>query len=117
MEVKVNGTTYYIELEQLAVSLRTEIPASRAHLEDAAYDMFCIPYSDTLQLYDGSTTFTCNKNVALTMATAIGANLGSGNVYDIQLLPYCPCREAISKSASPSTVLDISGVSHSLIRF
>ena len=77
--------------------------------------MFCIPYSDSLKLDDGTDTFTCSKSVALTMATAIGAKTGAGNIYDIQLLPYCPCREAIMKSSNPSDTLDISGISHDVI--
>ena len=113
------GQLYYIELDQLAVSLKFTIPDAdhRSHLEDAPYDMFCIPYSDSLQLYDGTDTFTCNKAVALSMATAIAPNLGSGEVYDVQLVPYCPCREAVVNSTVPDQVLDISGVSHSPIRF
>ena len=78
--------------------------------------MFCIPYSDSLKLNDGTDTFTCNKNVALTMATAIGAKTGTNNLYDIQLLPYCPCREAVLKSANPSDTINLSGISHDLIR-
>ena len=119
MAVRGLGQLYYIELDQLAVSLKFTIPDAdhRSHLEDAPYDMFCIPYSDSLQLYDGTDTFTCNKAVAISMATAIAPNLGSGEVYDIQLVPYCPCREAVVNSAAPDEVLDISQVSNSPIRF
>jgi len=115
VEVKPTATEYWIELEQLALSLRVNIDSERAHLEDAQYDMFCIPYSDSLKLNDGTDTFTCNKNVALTMATAIGAKTGTSNLYDIQLLPYCPCREAVMKSSDPSDTLNISGISHDVI--
>lgn len=117
VEVKPGGTEYYIELEQLAYSMRVYIDNNRSHLEDAPYDMFCMPYSDTLQIYDGTSTFTCKKNVALTMATAIGAKAGSANLYDVQLLPYCPCREAVVASANPGTTLDISSVSYDLVQF
>ena len=115
IELRPTATEYWIELEQLALSLRVNIDNQRAHLEDAQYDMFCIPYSDSLKLYDGTDTFTCNKSVALTMATAIGAKTGTGNLYDIQLLPYCPCREAVLKSEDPSDTLNISGISHDVI--
>ena len=78
--------------------------------------MFCIPFSDTLKLKSGSTTFTCSKNVALSMATEIAKDLGSGTVYDVQLLPYCPNRTLVVNSSSPSYVLDLSRVKYDLIK-
>ena len=104
-----------IILEQNAVDVECTIDTQRAHLEDAPYDMFCIPYSDDLQIYDGTDTFTCNKAVALSMATAIGETGGAGSVFDVQLLPYCPIREAIQRSAEPSKKLDISTISFDII--
>lgn len=55
--------------------LSVTIPAARQQLIDAPYDMFCMKYS--------------LDNLAL--ATAIGEELGE-NIYDIQILPYCPAR-------------------------
>lgn len=110
-----NDSLVYIVLEQNAVDVECTIDTVRAHLEDAPYDMFCIPYSDTLKIYDGETTFTCNKAVALSMATAIGEEGGAGSVFDVQLLPYCPVREVILRSTNPSKTIDISTVSFDLI--
>lgn len=104
-----------IVLEQNAIDTQCTIDTQRAHLQDAPYDMFCIPYSDTLKLYDGTDTFTCNKAVALSMATAIGEEGGSGSVYDVQLLPYCPVRELINRSSNPADTIDITTVSYDLI--
>ena len=78
--------------------------------------MFCIPFSDTLKLKSGSTEFTCSKNIALSMATEIAKDLGSGTVYDVQLLPYCPNRTLVVNSSSPSSVLDLSRVKYDLIK-
>ena len=78
--------------------------------------MFCIPFSDTLKLRYDSTEFTCSKNVALSMATEIARDLGSGTVYDVQLLPYCPNRTLVVNSGSPSSVLDLTGVKYDLIK-
>ena len=103
-----------IVLEQNAVDVECTIDSQRAHLQDAPYDMFCIPYSDELKIYDGTDTFTCNKAVALSMATAIGEQGGQGSVYDVQLLPYCPIREAIQRSATPSDTLDITTIRYDL---
>ena len=111
-----SSTSYAIQLTNVGVSLYVDLNSDRAHLNDAPYDMFCIPFSDTLKLKYNSTTFTCSKNVALSMATEIARDLGSGSVYDVQLLPYCPNRTLVVKSGSPSTVLDLSSVKYDLIK-
>ena len=111
-----SSTSYAIQLTNVGVSLYVDLNSDRAHLNDAPYDMFCIPFSDTLKLKYNSTEFTCSKNVALSMATEIAKDLGSGTVYDVQLLPYCPNRTLIVKSDSPSTVLDLTGVKYDLIK-
>lgn len=111
-----SSTSYAVQLTNVGVSLYVDLNSDRAHLNDAPYDMFCIPFSDTLKLKYNSTTFTCSKNVALSMATEIARDLGSGSVYDVQLLPYCPNRTLVVKSGSPSTVLDLTGVKYDLIK-
>lgn len=111
-----SSTSYAVQLTNVGVSLYVELNSDRAHLNDAPYDMFCIPFSDTLKLKYNSTQFTCSKNVALSMATEIARDLGSGSVYDVQLLPYCPNRTLVVKSGSPSTVLDLTGVKYDLIK-
>ena len=82
---------YSIALDQMATTSSVTIDNDRYHLEDQPFDMFCIPYSDTLPIYkNGVKLFNANKSLAVSIATAIGAQSGSGNVYDVQLLPYCP---------------------------
>ena len=110
------STSYAIQLTSAGVSLYVDLNSNRAHLNDSPYDMFCIPFSDTLKLKYGSTEFTCNKNVALSMATEIARDLGSGTVYDVQLLPYCPNRSLIANSSSPSSVLNITNAKYNLIK-
>ena len=111
-----SSTSYAIQLTNVGTSLYVDLNSDRAHLNDAPYDMFCIPFSDTLKLKYNSTEFTCSKNVALSMATEIAKDLGSGTVYDVQLLPYCPNRTLVVKSSSPSSVLDLTGVKYDLIK-
>ena len=111
-----SSQSYAIELTSLGVSLYVDLNSDRAHLNDAPYDMFCIPFSDTLKLQYGSTQFTCSKNVALSMATEIARDVGSNSVYDVQLLPYCPNRNLVVKSSSPSSVLDLTGLKYDLIK-
>lgn len=106
--VQLNSDAYAIELNQISIECEVTIDNNRFHLSDNPYDMFCIPYSDTLQIYDGEHTFTCYKDVALNIAEAIGKKAGSASIYDIQLLPYCPARHVISGSDNPSTLLNVS---------
>ena len=71
----------------------------RNHLVDQVYDMFAIPYG-SLQVKDGANTYTCNKDIGLAIAQAFPTSLGDGKVYDIQILPYCPCREYIQSDGT-----------------
>ena len=111
-----SSTSYAIQLNSVGISLYVDLNSDRAHLNDAPYDMFCIPFSDTIKLKYGSVEFTCSKNIALSMATEIAKDLGSGTVYDVQLLPYCPNRTLVVKSDSPSNVLDLAGIKYDLIK-
>ena len=111
-----SSTSYAIKLTNIGDSFYVDLNSDRAHLNDAPYDMFCIPFSDTLKLKFDSTEFTCSKNVALSMATEIARDLGSGNVYDVQLLPYCPNRTLVVNSGSPSSVLNLASVKYDLIK-
>lgn len=90
-------THYYITYEEIAVNAKVTI-GDRAHLEDSPYDMFCIPYGE-LQIHLGATEgITTNPSIAIPIAVNIGAQSGSANIYDIQLLPYCPIRSAIKEN-------------------
>lgn len=102
-----------IKLEQAYQSAYLTIPEDRYHLNDQPYDMFCMPYSDDLEIYkNGTLQVKANKNLALSIGTTIGAMVGSTGIYDVQLLPYCPVRYCISedgkfdfKDAKVSTIV------------
>lgn len=66
--------------------------ADRYHLTDAPYDMFCMPYGDVhIKNTSGSHQFDLNMNSNITLSIAQGLKAAmSANIYDIQLLPYCP---------------------------
>ena len=56
------------------------------NLEDAQYDMFCIPFGSIhLETANVDTT----KESALAIALGLSQDIGSF-LYDVQLLPYCP---------------------------
>ena len=95
-KIKYSYMQYELTLEQIPSSIKTTLNNNRYHLEDQPYDMFCIPYSETLAIYkNGAKLFNSNKSLAVNMAVEIGAKSGDKNIYDIQLLPYCPVRYCI----------------------
>lgn len=57
-------------------------------LYDAPYKMFCMPVSEAVCRY-GEIEFSMEKERQLQIAASIATGLGP-NLYDIQLLPYCP---------------------------
>ena len=94
--VGYNGDGYRLELTQTFLSASVVLDQNRAHVVDAQYDMFCIPYSDDYVIQYGPTiasSFTSSKALALGIAEEIAKDAGSGSIYDTQLLPYCPCSE------------------------
>lgn len=78
----------YLTLEPMTYgSYSCEFPDenNRYHLKDAPYDMFAIPYSDTGWLQG----LKHNKTLALSIVQELSRKLDS-NLYDMQILPYCP---------------------------
>lgn len=70
---------------------------SKTHytLSDAPYSMFCMPYGP-LTVTEGSESIRTDKDIQLTVAMSMAET--SGNVYDIQILPYCPLSEIKGQS-------------------
>ena len=73
---------------------KTTIPGdeSRAHLTDAPYDMFAIPFGAVTL---NSAAITTTKEAALEIAFEFAKDLGKDSIYDIQLLPYCPRQDML----------------------
>lgn len=91
-----------LTFEQVEVNLSVNVPATRYHASETPYDIFCMPYSNNLTIKKAGETYIQNTNAsaALTLAQQIAAEVGSGNIYDIQLLPYCPVRYCIMDDGS-----------------
>lgn len=101
---------YDIELIPVAsdCSLTMPLPEDRYHLKDSPYDMFCMPYpryeqGETLKVYstaaNGNRTTAINSvdgTAALQIAMGISATFGQEDIYDIQLLPYCPYQSVLT---------------------
>lgn len=67
-------------------------PTERYNLKDQPYDMFCIPYTDTVIKNTAvglSFEVSMNKSLALSIAQGLARAMDQ-NCYDIQLVPYCP---------------------------
>ena len=96
-------------LREIFTECKAKLPASIPLLKDAPYYMFAIPYSDDLTIFNNG-QFVCNtnKSVAINAAQALATKAGAGAVYDLQLLPYCPVRDAIhvEKVTEKMTITD-----------
>ena len=92
---------YRISLEeQTNLETKYNITATRYHLDDNPYDMFAIPYSDDLTIYNGANVLCkASKQLAFSTAMSIAEQQGS-KIYDIQLLPYCPVRNIIQEDGT-----------------
>lgn len=99
---------YKISLSPIYGEIKCSIDTSKIYeLNDSPYKMFCIPYSDELKVYkNGALQYTSSKNIALSLGTAIGESVGSANIYDVQLLPFCPLREYIKPSVAIWDIYD-----------
>lgn len=111
--INFTATKYLLTLEEQpepSLTYEIQIDNKRWHLNDAPYDMFCIPYSDDLVINNGgSYVCTANKELAFQTALALGRDyMGAGYIYDIQLLPYCPIRECIQADGT----FDIQAANH-----
>lgn len=91
---------YYLQFTKVALNtIKFEITGNEAGLDNIPYRMFAIPYSqDTTPVTftnEGSAAsrFTMSPEVAINVANMISAKFtGSGALYDLQILPYCPVR-------------------------
>lgn len=92
------------------------IPATRYHLRQAPYDMFCIPFSDELEIkQNGTVKCTASKDIAFNIAMALARKYGNDSakfLYDIQLLPYCPARYCIQSDGSFDITNNDTGVAY-----
>lgn len=89
---QANSTKVF--LDEVANELTLTFGADRSHLNDEPYDMFCIPAGEILIKKSSiETGYTSNAEAAYRIAQEIAIKLGQENLYDIQLVPYCPVRD------------------------
>ena len=92
LSAKIDYTRYYLAFTDITKTFKkyeVTISANRNSLSDAPYDMFCFP----LEHIDiGGVRYNTGKSamqLGSEMFKALGGT-GVSNIYDIQLLPYCP---------------------------
>jgi len=96
---RLNGTSnrYYIIFDEItSANLQSIILKDHFTLNDAPYDMFCIPYGKIKIIEDGNELGTVDRNISLKFAQKLAELLGKDALLDLQLLPYCPIKYAIN---------------------
>ena len=91
---------YYLQFTKVQLnSINFTLSGNEAGLDNIPYRMFAIPYSqDTTPVSftnegGSSVQFTMSPEVAINVGNLLSAKLtGSGALYDMQILPYCPVR-------------------------
>lgn len=84
--------------EKLQVgAVKAKITTSNYTLTDAPYGMFAIPYGQvTIKNTGGFGSIDIIPETSYRVANEFAKKYaGSGTLYDLQLLPYCPCRQII----------------------
>lgn len=128
------GSGYYIDnaeqvhtitatktlMAEPAVEYKTSIPTTVKKVTDAPYCMFAIPLNGMVYALDN--TAYDNNTTEINIAIANGIiNALADNLYDIQLLPYCPKQANISyyyptPTSDPVPYIKlISGVGHDVV--
>ena len=108
--------TLYLTLEKIEeFSGSVTIQKNRYHLTDAPYDMFAIPYSDDLKIYQNGTEIVqTSKEIAFNFAMNFARTYGIGSgktLYDVQMLPYCPIRYLLQSTGEIDVKDDIKAYS------
>lgn len=97
---------YGVRLEEISSAENYTLSITdRYTLNNAPYDMFCIPYTDGFEIYKNGTLISnkSSKDIAFGTAMALSriySNESAKFLYDLQLLPYCPIRYAIKEDGS-----------------
>ena len=92
---KISTLTISAEEVYVAGQIKTTMTATRRKLCDAPYDMFCLKFNEQ------------NLALAYKIATAPPASGKVKKIYDLQILPYCPRRDAMKAADISSLTEDV----------
>lgn len=98
-KVEIQQEECYITATELfGLSTTWDMTGERLVTEDAAYDIFAIPYGEITLKLGSDLVVKSNKAIGMAAANAIinkmSPSANGGFLYDIQLLPYCPIEAA-----------------------
>lgn len=117
---KTRKSAYSLSYSKVAdiTTISWKLPSTANSLTDAPYKMFCLPLPLTgHNVYVDS--HLQDKDVNLQVAMDILSHTTSGQIYDVQVLPFCPIEFASYSAGSTSTYLTspsgIQDVDYSLI--
>jgi hypothetical protein len=98
VKLHVEGDYAKITLEDLsqAYPLNGIIPQNRTHCSDMPFDIFCMPYSDDVNIIDGNTSIKSNIQINMSFAQGVALSVGTDSIYDVQILPFCPFPDIIT---------------------
>ena len=93
--------SYTIEYEEYIVEGASfTIADNRQSTIDAPYDIFCMPFGTITY----NNTDTLSGDICYNIAQQMVLQLTNANVYDIQLLPYCPLPDDVFRGSSPRDI-------------
>ena len=105
-EIEVTYKKVFMTLKDItSVKCSTKIKNSsnRYNVNDQPYSMFAIPFGSVNVKNTGASgwnNFTTEPEISLKTAySLIEKYSGSGTIYDVQLLPYCPIQNVITNNA------------------
>lgn len=98
-KLQITTSAYRVGLtRQEQYELKYDLTSSTKIItEDAPYNLFAIPYGEiTIVDTVNNRTFTTSANIGLNTASTIQGLETTSNIYDLQLVPYCPIQELIT---------------------
>ena len=122
----IKGTFEYYDLEiindTLDLKYQLPVPTERTSCRNAGYDIVCAPYDDGYTIeqfvkakdetevdhYEILSNTNTIKEAPIQILQEMQTSLGSGQVMDIQVLPFCPIKN-INRSANVKRVNISSG--------
>lgn len=93
-----------IELTNLETTWN--MTGSKLITDDAPYNIFAIPYGNTQLELSGYAAATSNEVISMAVANSIIRTMAD-NLYDIQLLPYCPVNTPMVTSPTGIGLLQV----------
>lgn len=113
--LNVSYSYIIIKLQAITGTIATHVitmpsPANRLHCKDAPFDMFCIPFGDNIGISNSvnplETPVTTNSTGYLALSQSLAQQLGA-NLYDLQLLPFCPVTGLNYETISGKNYIDL----------